>query len=75
MRKIIHVHQQEIKKNNPALIVRTYKGSKHFTKVEINGPSELIQSPVADHCGARVWISTNSEVICSDENDLVEVIK
>jgi hypothetical protein len=75
LKKILHVHQAEIKKNNPALIVRTYKGSKHFTRVQINGPAELIQSSVPDSCGARVWISTNSEVVCFDENGLMEIIK
>jgi len=33
--EIIHVHQQLIRKGEPAIIVRTYKGSEHFSKVEI----------------------------------------
>jgi hypothetical protein len=39
MRKVIHVHQHKIKRGEPAIIVRTYKGSRHYTRVEINGPS------------------------------------
>lgn len=63
MRKIIHVHQQRIKQGLPAVIVRTYKGSQHFTRVEINGPSVMVHSPEPDRCGARVWIETEAEVI------------
>ena len=66
MRAILHVHQQRIKKGLPALIVRTYKGSKHFSEIEINGPSKLIHSANPDSCGARVWISVPdaSTLIC-----------
>lgn len=63
MKKIIHVHQQKIKKGEPAIIVRTYKGSKHYSKVEIDGPATIIHSEKPDSCGARVWIETESEVI------------
>ena len=63
MKSIIHVHQQLLKKNEPAIIVRTYKGSTHYRRVEIKGPSEIVHSLQPDHCGARVWISTESEVI------------
>lgn len=65
MKKTIHVHQQKIRKGEPAIIVRTYKGSEHFTKVEILGPSTMIHSPEPDSCGARVWITTESEVVGS----------
>lgn len=63
MKKIIHVHQQLIKKGEPAIIVRTYKGSEHYSKVEILGPSVMVHSPEPDRCGARVWIETESEVV------------
>lgn len=63
MKKIIHVHQQKIRKGEPAVIVRTYKGSQHFSKVEILGPSVMIHSAEPDRCGARVWIETEAEVI------------
>ena len=62
-KKVIHVHQQKIKKGEPAIIVRTYKGSQHFTVVEINGPSKMVHSPNPDSCGARVWIETHAEVV------------
>lgn len=64
MKAVLHVHQQEIKKGNPALICRTYKGSTHHRSIVINGPAQLIQSEVPDSCGARVWISC-------DFNDLI----
>ena len=31
MKHIIHVHQQKVKKGEPAIIDRTYKGSTHLT--------------------------------------------
>lgn len=63
MKSIIHVHQQKIKKGEPSIIVRTYRGSKHYSEVKINGPSKIIHSRTPDKCGARVWIETDSEVI------------
>lgn len=65
MKKIIHVHQQLIRKGEPAIIVRTYKGSEHFTRVQINGPSVMVHAPEPDRCGARVWIETEAEVVGS----------
>jgi hypothetical protein len=62
MKKIIHVHQQKIRKGEPAIIVRTYKGSEHYTRLEINGPSVMVHSAEPDRCGARVWIETEAEV-------------
>jgi hypothetical protein len=63
MKKIIHVHQQLIRKGEPAIIVRTYKGSEHYSRVEILGPATMVHANEPDRCGARVWIETNSEVI------------
>lgn len=62
-RKTIHVHQQNIKRGEPSVIVRTYKGSKHFTRVEVNGPSEIVHTQEPDKCGARVVIVTTAEVV------------
>ncbi len=62
MKKIIHIHQQKLKKNEPAVIVRTYKGSQHFEKVTIHGPSTVIHSSEPDKCGARAWIRTEAPV-------------
>lgn len=61
-KKIIHVHQQAIKKDEPAVIVRTHAGSSHYTRVEIDGPSEMVHSPNPDSCGARVWIECTCPV-------------
>lgn len=66
MKAIVHVHQRKIKLGEPALIVRTRKGSKHYTNVEISGPSRLIQSSAPDHCGARVWIETDTKYLTCD---------
>lgn len=60
---VIHVHQQKIKKGEPAVILRRRGKSRHFTRVEINGPSTMIHSSLPDRCGARVWIETHAEVI------------
>ena len=60
---VLHVHQQKIKKNEPAIIDRTYKASTHHRRVFIDGPCILVQSDTPDRCGARVWIETQSEVI------------
>jgi hypothetical protein len=63
MKHIIHVHQQNIKKGNDAIIDRTYKGSTHHRTLDIICPcgcghvaATIVQSDEPDHCGARVWI-------------------
>lgn len=68
-RKIIHVHQQKIKKGLPAIIVRTWRGSQHFTKVRIHGESVMIHSPNPDSCGARVWIEVPTDVAVTGFTD------
>lgn len=68
MKTIIHVHQHKIATNRklglnlPVFIVRNYKGTRYGHKVKINGPSELIYSQKPLKCGARAWISTQSDV-------------
>lgn len=71
MKTIIHVNQHVIKANtkngtnDPSLTVKTYKSNNYAHSVEILGPSKVIHSPDKPlSCGARVWIETNSEVIC-----------
>ena len=61
VKAIVHVHQQKIKRGEPAIIVRTYKGSTHHRRVEFTGPATLVQSDEPDRCGARVWIETDTE--------------
>lgn len=63
MKAIVHIHQQKIKKGEPAIIVRTYKGVAHYSEILINGPMRLVQSDTPDRCGARVWIETDTEYI------------
>ncbi len=68
----IHVNQHNIKANRkynkdlPVLTVKTYKSNTTCNKVDIQGSSRVIYSPDKPlSCGARVWIETESEVICS----------
>lgn len=63
MKHIIHVHQQKIRRSEPAIIDRTYKGSTHHVRLEILCPcgcnetaAVVVQSNQPDSCGARVWI-------------------
>lgn len=50
-------------RDDPPLTVRTYKGSQLARRVRIDGPSDLVYSPEKPlHCGARVWIETQSQV-------------
>jgi hypothetical protein len=72
MKKIIHVHQNNIRHNinaepdemKPPIIVRTYKGSKHYNEIEIKDGCKVIYSPKKPlSCGARLWIETEGEVV------------
>lgn len=72
MKTIIHVNQHEIKANrkngttNPVLTVKTYKSNTYADEVEIKGASKVVYSPDKPlSCGARVWIETNAEVVCT----------
>ena len=63
MKAIIHVHQQKIRKGEPAIIVRTYRGSTHHRAISVDGPVTIVQSDKPDSCGARVWIEAKYEDI------------
>lgn len=67
MKATIHVHQQNMRTGAPAIIVRTYKGSRHYRRVEIDGPCTMVQSATPDHCGARVWIETQERFVKGDQ--------
>jgi hypothetical protein len=62
MKHVVHIHQQKIRKNEPAIIDRTYKGPTHSRRLEIICPcceavaAVVVQSDTPDRCGARVWI-------------------
>ena len=62
MKHTIHVHQQKIRRGEPAIIDRTYKGSTHWKKVRIDGPCTIVHYDTPDRCGARVWIETEADV-------------
>ncbi len=73
MKKIIHVNRQNIAANakdgghRPTLTCKTYKENHKGFRVEILGPSTLLDALHCDRkqlsCGARVWIETNSPVL------------
>jgi len=76
MKKRIHVNQHIIRRNQktgerkPVLTVKTYKSNDYCREVIIDGPCKVIYSPDKPlSCGARVWIETESEVICVVNKD------
>lgn len=63
MKHTIHVHQQKMRKGQPAVIDRTYIRSTHHRRLEIICPcgcdevaAVVVQSKVQDACGAHIWI-------------------
>lgn len=62
MKHTIHVHQQNIRANKPAIIDRTYRGSVHSRELNIVCPAchhvaaTVVQTEEPDKCGARVVI-------------------
>jgi hypothetical protein len=79
MKTIIHVNQHIIKKNTktgenePPLTVKTYKDNRKAHQAIIydkdgNEVARVINSPHKPlSCGARVWIETQNEVKCIEE--------
>ena len=71
VKKRVHVNQHIIRRNQktgerkPALTVKTYKSNDYCHEAIIDGPCKVIYSPDRPlSCGARVWIETDSEIIC-----------
>lgn len=63
-----------MKKGNPAIIVRTHKGSSHYRSVECDGPFVVTQSETPlNGCGARVWVTTTAPVHGDPTRDTGEV--
>lgn len=69
--KIIHVHQQRIRRNinaapgerEPPVIVIDGRRRAYGHNVSINGPCRVVYSPDKPLlCGARLWIETDAEV-------------
>ena len=88
MRTIIHVHQQLIAinrkngTNEPPLTVKTFASnartarpvtSRRAHEALVTGPCRIVHSPHQPlPCGARVWIETESEVICDEASRPME---
>jgi len=71
MKKRVHVNQHVIRRNQktgerkPVLTVKTYKSNDYCYEAIIDGPCKVIYSPDKPlSCGARVWIETESEIVC-----------
>ena len=71
MRRRIHVNQHKIRSNRKTgereavLSVKTYKSNDYCHEAHIKGPCKVVYSPDKPlPCGARVWIETDSEVVC-----------
>ena len=74
MKTRIHVNQHIIKRNaetgarEPVLTVKTYKSNTYCHSVAIHGPSKVVYQPDCPlHCGAKVWIETESKVEVTDD--------
>ena len=80
MKKRIHVNQHKIRSNKktgdrePVLTVKTYKSNDYCHEALIEGPCRVVYSPDKPlSCGAKVWIETESEVICHTCNTCNEL--
>lgn len=75
MKHTIHVHQQKIRQDEPAIIDRTYKGSTHHRSVGVTCPAcgtiagTFLQLDEPDACGARVVFTTVATTIGSRPGD------
>ena len=76
MKKRIHVNQHHIRANSkmspedrvPVITVKTYKSNTYCSEVYVEGPCRVVYSPDKPlPCGAKVWIETESEVVCREE--------
>ena len=74
MKKRIHVNMHVIRRNQktgerePTITVKTYKTNTYAHEVDILGPSKVVYSPDKPlSCGARLWIETDSEVVCDGQ--------
>jgi hypothetical protein len=73
MKKRIHINQHKIRANSklpdderePVITVKTYEDNTYCYEVLVTGPCKVIYSPDKPlSCGAKVWIETESEIIC-----------
>ena len=81
LKKYIHVNRQHIAQNakdggnRPTITVKTSRSNTYGHRVEIQGPSVLVDGDFCMNkqlsCGARVWIETHSPVRIDDKIDIV----
>lgn len=73
--KRIHVVQANLHANRkddgnrPVFTIQTSTGPVHAHRVEIAGPSVLVNSEKPLKCGARIWIETRAEVSYMEHAD------
>ena len=71
IKKVIHVDQHAIKRNNklvagfePVISIKTYKQNLKVFALEISGPATVVYRPAHPlSCGARCWVETKSAVL------------
>lgn len=69
---IIHVNRHHIAANakdqgkRPVYTIKRGGKTTYARRVEINGPSILVQDDNQLSCGARVWIETHADLILTD---------
>jgi hypothetical protein len=62
VKSILYIHKQNMSEGKPCIIVKTPRGATHYSRVEILGPSTVIQSLTPGRHGVRAWIETEAEV-------------
>ena len=68
MKHTIHVHQQKMRKGEPAIIDRTYIRSTHHSNLSIVCPhcdkkaAVVIQTTEQDACGAHITIQATKTI-------------
>ena len=70
---IIHINQHVIRRNkklgtnDPVITVKQGKLNRYAHEIIIDGPSKVVYRPEKPlSCGAKVWISTESNVMLMD---------
>jgi hypothetical protein len=54
-------------KNRPVYTIKSGNKIRYAREVFIDGPSKLVYNGSQLSCGARAWITTDSEIILIDE--------
>jgi len=78
MKTIIHVNRQHIAmnakdgKNRPVYTIKQGRKTLYAREVIIKGPSKLVYNGSQLNCGARAWLTTDSEIELVDEMTFVQ---